>query len=60
MTLDLVLSIIDQSLKLANTLAEDMTPEQRQQLWARHDARMERWERLVDKIDTGEKGAPTV
>ena len=50
MTLELVLSIIDQSLKLANTVVASMTPEQRLAFWTRHDTRMARWEAFVDQL----------
>jgi len=53
MTIELVLSIINQSLILANTMALSMSPEQRQQLWERHNARMERWEAMLDKLQKG-------
>ena len=50
LTAQTVLAIIEESLKLANTLAESMTPEQRQALWARHDARMQFWEQVLSRF----------
>ena len=56
MTLDLVLSIIDGSIKLANQLVEAMTPEERASFAQRHEARMQRWELLGDKLQQKQTG----
>ncbi len=50
MTLDLVLAIIDSELKIVLTLLDSMTPQQRQDLWTRHEARQARWDHLVDTL----------
>ena len=50
MTLELVLSIIDETLKLANKAVDAMSPADRQKFMGRHERRMERWEAIVDKL----------
>jgi len=48
--LDLVLAIIKTELEIVLKLLESMTPEQRQALWTRHEARQARWDRIVDQF----------
>ena len=50
LTIDLVLSIIDQSLTWANNAWEAMTAEQKHAFLARHEARMERLDGLLAKL----------
>jgi hypothetical protein len=41
-----ILKIVELSLELANKIHDDMTPEQRQAHWERHEKRIEFMERL--------------
>lgn len=50
MTCEAILEIIRLGLLLANTMAEGMTTEQKQQLWADHFARQAKWEGLLEKL----------
>ena len=49
-TLNLVLSIIASSLKIAEKTVELLTPEQVANFLERHEARMAFWERLADRF----------
>lgn len=53
MTLDLVLGIMKSELDIVLLMVQAMTPEQRQALWDRHEARQARWDRLVDRFTPG-------
>jgi hypothetical protein len=50
MTLELVLSIIDTELKIVLQMLAGLTDEQKHALWARHEARQARWDRLLDSL----------
>jgi hypothetical protein len=50
MAFELILSIIDQTLKLANTVVESMTPDQKQAFLARHEQRMEWLQGVAEKL----------
>lgn len=58
MTLEAVLSIIQLNLQLLVAATEKMTPEQFQALWARHEARLDFWEGLAQKLTTPAIDAP--
>jgi len=49
-TLDLVLGLMKTELDIVLVMVQSMTPEQRQALWTRHEARLERWDKLVDRL----------
>jgi len=51
MTLELVLSIIDTELKIVLQMLAGLTDDQKHALWARHEARQARWDRLLDRLD---------
>lgn len=50
MTLDFVLGIIKTELDIVLLVVQSISPEQRQALWARHEVRQARWDRIVDKL----------
>lgn len=49
-TVNLILTIIASSLKIAEKAVESMTPEQFQAFWARHEERMTFWTGLLERF----------
>jgi hypothetical protein len=54
----LVLSCLDTLLKIALEVVRGVPLENREKFWDRYDARIERWEKLLDGPDTQPKETP--